>query len=763
MTPTQSNRQSLDEHRAQLMHVIFRNLYLMILFGGTLSTIFSSWSYEIKYKIGLMIIVSFTLLLILSYWVHFSIKSVKVRMRLYLVMLIVTYGFLAFMPNDKFLASITPTLPALFLIAYFSYQFRNVLIFSGVITASLLFYFIKDPTPVIELSYGYYIIFIASIIITVDLFRRAIKMVRWYDEKLEEELDSTGERNRELQALNEEYYAAQEELHHNYDEILKLSNSEQLLIDKLDAILNVTEDGIIEYNITDNVYHFSAKAQKHLKLELIDDIESVIVKIHPQQRETFREGWLKIITGEAQTLSLDVTYDDRHYFNFTLIAYNSKEGTHYLLAAVKDITTLKDNEKRIFNLAYTDMLTGLNNRLGFLQSVDDYTINHSHFYMAIMDIDNFKFINNIFGYEVGDVILIEIASKLNDTSFVNLARTGDDKFAFIVPETLNLHEQIGSFIINHELNIHDQLSLNIKYSIGIAEYNGKLSASELLKRAEIAMYQVKQSGKSNYSFYSEKYTESVEKRLLISNRLERAVANEEIYMVYQPKYKINSREIVSFEALVRWESKKYGMIPPNIFIEIAEQSGFIKELSEFIITSACQFAKHINQQARHYVISINVSGKQLLDDQFASQFITLLEQEGIPPAYIGLEITETAVIEDLKLAVKELEKLHDYGITIYLDDFGTGYSSLNYLNQLPIDVIKIDKSFIEHIASDTHDLQLVRSIIQLARSLELKTVAEGVETEEQLKLLETYQCDIAQGYFFDKPLLPHQVIQRIQD
>ncbi|MBN2796876.1 MAG: bifunctional diguanylate cyclase/phosphodiesterase [Clostridia bacterium] len=756
-------KSELNQYKIKTLYEILRNVYIIMFIGGILSTFFSTWSNDTKYQITIFQVIFYSITISLLLLIHKKIQSQKVQLRWYFILIEVTYLIVAFLPYDKYLASITPILPILYLIIFFTFNIAYVIIFGISILFSVLFYFFRDFNPTINLGFGYYFIHIMSTFISVYVFSKAVNMIKWYDNLVENEVNNTLQKNEELIALNEEYYAAQQELHHNYDEILTLNNSAKLMYEKFDAILSVTEDGIIEYNIDKDEYIFSQNAMKHLKIEPYDKINEIVSKINLEDRVNFLDTWWSVIKEEYNEKTIEAGYDDTHFFTFTFIRYQPLNEDAYLLIAVKDITTLKTHEKHIFNLAYKDILTGLYNRLGFIQSVDEYLVNKTHFYLAIMDIDNFKFINNIFGYDVGDVILIEIASKLMATPFEFITRIGDDKFGFIVGDRLELHEQLNQFVTNHELKIHDQLTLNVKYSIGIAEYDGTVDASELLKRAEIAMYQVKQSGKNKYNFYNEQFTEKVEKRLLISNSLEKSVENNEIYMVYQPKYDLKNEKIVSFEALVRWESKEYGNIPPNVFIEIAEQSGFIKNLSEFIIRQSCIFAKKINAYNNHYIISINISGKQLLDSSFAETFIEHLAIEQVPPYYIGLEITETAVIEDLNLAVSELKKLHDYGIKIYLDDFGTGYSSLNYLNQLPVDVIKIDKSFIDHIATNTHDLQLVRSIIQLAQSLGLHTVAEGVESEEQVKLLQMYQCDIAQGYYYDRPLTELQVFNRIQE
>lgn len=416
------------------------------------------------------------------------------------------------------------------------------------------------------------------------------------------------------------------------------------------------------------------------------------------------------------------------------------------------------------NLEY-DSLTGLLNRSGFHSFVEPLFSNKQEkpFYIFMFDIDNFMFINNAFGFLIGDKVLIQLANSLSVSSkdLEFLCRGEGDSFMFITRKSLGV-EKILHIIEDSFHSVYvDGVKLRIKASIGIAESDECSSSTELMRNAEAAMRQVKLNGKGASILYSNRFVKKMEEQYTLFNAIDDAVVNNEFYNVYQPKIDIMTRRVIGFEALVRWESPTLGAVYPDKFIPISEYTGQIIEIGYIVLKNAMEFAKKISLMNEKLIVSINISPKQLLEPNFVDQVFQIMKRMDLEPNNIAFEVTETAYVEKLIEVNKVLNELNKLGIVIYLDDFGTGYSSLNYLNQLPIHVLKIDKSFIDKIHLEGAAENLVKTILIMAKSLNLKCIAEGVEVVEQLQVLEKHECDIIQGYIFDKPLREEEAISRI--
>jgi diguanylate cyclase (GGDEF)-like protein len=436
---------------------------------------------------------------------------------------------------------------------------------------------------------------------------------------------------------------------------------------------------------------------------------------------------------------------------------------------------LRSNYDHIEFLAYHDTLTNLPNKLAFLDFANAVLISspQSQKFHAVyfVDLDNFKTVNDTLGHEYGDSLLVKTAQILTSIIGDNgmLARAGGDEF-LIFKENIGSKEkavQFASNIIDHFKNPVD-LSGEVVYismSIGIAVYpeNG-LSPNSLIKNADIAMYKSKDTGKNKFTLFDRKMEQELNRNTLVIEVLRNAIDMKEVYIQYQPLIELKTNNVISFEALMRIRSDKLGTIAPDEFIPIAEESGLIIELSTWLLREACSFNKTlIDSGVTPRPVAVNISSIQLNRPGFVTMISEILEETELPPEYLELEITESSLVSSIMDTTKLLYNLHELGVRISLDDFGTGYSSLNYLTNMPIDTLKIDKSFIDNICNNEKDSCIAQSIIQLAHSLDIKVVAEGVEQNNQLALLKAMQCDIIQGFIFSSPLHSMELIDVIRE
>ena len=435
------------------------------------------------------------------------------------------------------------------------------------------------------------------------------------------------------------------------------------------------------------------------------------------------------------------------------------------IAIKLNITKYIEQERKVKFLAYHDPLTALPNRHQFEQYFHDVILRENrNVALLYIDLDHFKNINDTLGHHAGDELLKIFAQRLKaEISHKDfIARIGGDEFIAII----NLHniknlKKIAKRILASLLspiNIQGQ-NLNITTSIGIALFpeDGK-TLEALLKHADTAMYKAKTNGRNNFHFFTQQLSDEAYQRLTIEQELRYALEKNEFYIVYQPKYQIATKKIIGFEALIRWENSKLGFVPPDQFIHIAEEIGLINEIGAFVFDKACKDFSLFKQQhddLKH--IAINVSTLQLEQKNFIDQINNITYSHHLLPSEIEIEMTETYVMKDIEKNIQRLEALRQNGYKIAIDDFGTGYSSFAYLKRLPITTLKIDKSFVDDICIDNKDKNIVTTIITLAKNLGFSTVAEGVEYDDQEKLLSHLGCQIAQGYIFSKPLKAEEI------
>ena len=434
-------------------------------------------------------------------------------------------------------------------------------------------------------------------------------------------------------------------------------------------------------------------------------------------------------------------------------------------AFVSNEEELKEEYSQVAKLAYRDALTGLNNRLAFMnyaeELIKDSNQSTDHHAILFIDLDNFKNVNDTLGHDYGDNLLKQISASLS--SFAKegdiLARTGGDEFLFFKKNIESEHELkdfCSSLLSLSRIPIQiNEETLLVSMSIGIARYpdNG-ITVKELVKNADIAMYTAKSQGRNDFRFFNSTMESEINRKKEVIEILREAIKNHDLYLVYQPQASVHTGIITGYEALMRLENPVLGFISPAEFIPIAEECGLIRELGDWALYEACRFNKKIMDQGyENIVVSVNISPAQLVGDSLIHVVQDVLHTTGLPAELLELEITESILMDSIEHNLYIIDCIKSMGVKIALDDFGTGYSSLNYLTRIPINTLKIDKSFIDRIVVNAKDEFIADTIITLAHKMDIAVIAEGVEDIEQLKILQEQMCDILQGYFFSKPLL----------
>lgn len=424
---------------------------------------------------------------------------------------------------------------------------------------------------------------------------------------------------------------------------------------------------------------------------------------------------------------------------------------------------LEENADRINKLAFYDTLTGIPNRiqvinkLEVLSKTSKYT-NISYFLMMI-DIDDFQYINDTLGHQVGDLVLQNIVNELKKSIHNKdfLGRFGEDEFALVVTRPI-CEEELISYISQLKASLQRVTSINnnkisITASFGIAVYPKDSSDFiELIKYADTAMNKAKESGSNNILFFNSKMKEEVMRKKEFENQLLSAIEKNELYLLFQPQYHSEDKQLRGYEALARWNSSVYGEVSPQKFIPITEENGFIIVMGNWILHKACcLFQEYLSRTGLKVSVSVNISPKQIMDPGFMDTVRSALEQSGLPPQYLELELTESILIDEVDYVCGILKILREMGVRVALDDFGMGYSSLSLLPKLPIDTLKIDKSFIQNIGREEKTNHLIDAIIFLAQKFNFFIIAEGIETEKQLEQLKAQKCDCIQGFLWGKP------------
>ncbi len=425
---------------------------------------------------------------------------------------------------------------------------------------------------------------------------------------------------------------------------------------------------------------------------------------------------------------------------------------------------LQENEDKLFHLAHYDMVTNLPNRMAVIERIQELikrsVTEEKSFYIVFIDIDFFKKINDTMGHHIGDLFVEKAAERFKASLHKEdmIGRIGGDEFALIISRDLNWEEayyyleNIRQDFLKPFTVCNNEIKTSASFGVAAYPEDGK-GVIELMRNADTAMYKAKEYGKNNIQFFEGLMKKEILDKVNFEAELKTALQKGEFFLVYQPIYNLDEKTIRGFEVLTRWKSPSLGFVSPDRFIRVAEELGLIIPLGEWIIRTACKNFRGLQEKYRFEgLLSVNLSVKQLEDSNIIEVIDNALKEAELEPKYLEIEITESILICSVESIMATLEILRCRDIHISLDDFGTGYSSLSYLRKLPIDTLKIDKSFIDDLLLENKNLEIIGSIINLAHNLDISVVAEGIEEEKQIRLLEKLKCDYVQGYFINRPM-----------
>ncbi|OSR40114.1 Cyclic di-GMP phosphodiesterase Gmr [Pseudomonas syringae pv. actinidiae] len=448
---------------------------------------------------------------------------------------------------------------------------------------------------------------------------------------------------------------------------------------------------------------------------------------------------------------------------------DNRELTHYI-GIYEDITQSKLAQQRIERLAYTDNLTNLGNRPAFIRNLDERFGRDTDTPMSLLlvDIDNFKRINDSLGHQTGDKLLISLARRLRNTLSPTdvLARFASNEFAVLLDNTGQEAGQATASQVLATLDkpmfVDNQL-ISVTGSVGLAcaPLHGR-DPQTLMKNAGLALHKAKANGKHQVQVFTEALNAEASYKLFVENNLRRALTQNELEVFYQPKLCLLTGRLLGMEALLRWNHPEKGMIRPDQFISVAEETGLIIPIGKWVARQSCRMSKDLTAAGfGNLHVAINVSPKQFSDPELVSSIAAILKEEQLDPSLLELELTEGLLLEATEDTRQQLDSLKKLGLSLAMDDFGTGYSSFSYLKKFPIDVIKIDRSFIRDIPDDEDDMEITSAVIAMAHNLKLKVVAEGIETAAQPAFLRRHRCDVGQGYLFDRPIPGEELIEKL--
>jgi len=549
--------------------------------------------------------------------------------------------------------------------------------------------------------------------------------------------------------------------------ISQLQDSEE----RFSGILNLVPTGIITINKQQKIIFFNRGAEQifgYSSNEITGQPLSVLLPehlkgLHKKNVQNFASSNsnriqaverkpIETMKKDGQTIYIDASLAMLHLANETLMT-----------AAITDVSQRKEQDEKILHQAHFDSLTGLPNRFLSLdrlkQLLHKADRNHNLVAVLFLDLDDFKKINDSLGHDTGDQLLIKAAERLSHQlrSGDTVGRLGGDEFIVLLgglkkPEEVQhiAHNLLKQF--RKAFNVDDREFI-LTLSIGISIYpNDALSSSDLLQKADVAMYHSKSLGRNTYTYFTSQMNQDLTRKLALEEQIHNALQRNEFSLQYQPKINIVSGDIIGSEALLRWNNPELGEVTPDEFIPVLEQTGLIIPVGLFVLTEALTQTQLWQQDKPEFSIAINLSPRQFRDPDLVQSVQQTVLNSKVPFDHIELEITEGVLMSGHAYTEQAILDLHKLGIHLAMDDFGTGYSSLSYLRKYPFDVIKIDRSFIHDLITDKNDRALVTAIVSMAQGLNLKVVAEGVETIEQLNYMKEIYCDIAQGFYFSRPI-----------
>lgn len=583
--------------------------------------------------------------------------------------------------------------------------------------------------------------------------------------------------NEEITATYEELAASEEELRQQFDELMITQQRLLESDERYHLAVEGSNDAIWDWSFKDNRVYYSDKFYEMVgfsKEEIDNDISTLYhpddIGIVIEANQSHLMGYSPFIRYELRMCTKN---DGYKWFLVRGKAIIDERGQAIRIAgSITDINETKIHEGMIHRLAYFDALTGLPNRTMLYEETEkaiqdgiEYNLTGA---LIFIDLDNFKYINDSCGHSVGDLLLIEVGKKLSDRINDNglVFRLGGDEFIILIKDFCEMNQL--EKCLNHIMDVFNKpfhASGNNFYvlaSCGVALFpdNGQ-SVDALLKNADMAMYHAKKNGKHKSVIFNQTMSDRLIEKVNMENGLRDALENKEFILNYQPQLDLVTGRIYGFEALIRWISPQYGSLMPLQFIDSAEESGLIIPIGKWVLHTACRFIKSLHDRGYSELkIAVNISAIQLMQTDFFEIVLNALKESALAPSYLELELTESTLMEMVGENIGKLKKLQALGVTISIDDFGKGYSSLSYLKVLPVDKLKIDKSFIDEIGSNK---DFTAYIVQIGHQMGLSVVAEGVESKEQLDLLLKIRCNFAQGYLFGIPVSEEDAFRLIEE
>ena len=609
---------------------------------------------------------------------------------------------------------------------------------------------------------GWFYVFVSGAIFYVVL-RGRLKTIAIAGKRIESAMNELQKKNEMLEHTQNQLSEQNQLLEEKIVELQTLTNRYQLAVEG-------SNDAIWEYDGETELYKVSKRWMNSMGYDFDEaDADTWLKLVEPEQRHQVEQAFLDYFYRHGKPLSIEYQFKKANGELIWLLTKGTAQWDEYgrFLRAAGSHTDVSESHRlhaQVYQSAYYDDLTNLPNRLYFEQMVkkEMETLSQGESLALIyFDIDDFKFVNELLGHAVGDQLLNMIAHRvlklLGDKPV--FAKISGDGFALTLRNPHNEYRKLLKRIesltesLRQAYELVDQ-SLFISVSTGISIYpKDAKNYGDLFKNADAAMILAKEKGKNNYQFYTDEIHEARVQKIQMIHHLHRAIESNEMSLVYQPIHHMKTMEIIGFEALVRWYNEQFKAVSPNVFIPYAEGTGLIKPLEEWIFDQVfSQVAKWRDLSEKTYLFSINLSTKGLMNPDFILYIEKLHAIYDIQPGEIQIEVTETSMVSNADIARRHMHRLSLLNVRIALDDFGTGYSSLEYLHQLPIKTLKIDRSFIGRILHPSQDEPVLQAIIDLAHKLNMKIMAEGVETENQVNYLLSHQCFYAQGYYLNRPM-----------
>lgn len=579
-------------------------------------------------------------------------------------------------------------------------------------------------------------------------------------------VNDINEKTLEMTALYEQLSSSEETLQEQYDELYK--NREQIIEseNKYRLLTEASTQGLMEIQ-KDNTLTFHSKKwfnQFDLPKGHVE-IKDWMSLIHPDDLSRVKESLMNHFNKKTAVFQEEYRMTIHHTDTLWLSSigqavFDINGSFMHMIISHNDITHKKNSESKILNMAYTDELTGLLNRTRLKEVISESIKNSEQGTMFYVDLDNFKALNDTYGHSYGDQVLIQISRRLKNCNSMNceIARISGDEFAIVVKSTLSLSriEEIANQLIE---TISQQIIINdieffITASVGAASYPyDAKNFEDLLVNSDISMHRAKGNPKSKFVIFTESIKNEILSTMAMERQLQQSLDRNELSVHYQPIVRMTENKIVGFEALVRWNNKELGSIPPDKFIPVAEHNKFIIPLGDYVMREALQFIIKLNKEFNtQYEVALNISAIQLQQDDYCKRVINLLEVFDYHPEHLNLEITESIALDSDPKIIENLKNLSNIGIPISLDDFGTGYSTFNNLIELPLDHLKIDKGIVQRSITDDHVYKLINSIVEFAHQMNISVIAEGIEDVIMVERMKDISIDFAQGYLYSKPI-----------